>query len=331
MPTNVSRLPSTAILLLGFLVTIIALSCRAHSGSTEPATTQIRTATPAPFRTATSALPPSTTPIATASPQPTPTPAHLQPSPFSQSPLVHSPLTQPTPPSTEVESYRVVGVYPHDRGAFTQGLVYTDGWLFEGTGLRGRSSLRRVALETGEVQQLLALSDEFFGEGITVLGDRIFQLTWQSGTGFVYDKASFSLSETFYYPTEGWGLTDDGERLIMSDGSATLHFLDPSTLTEMYQIQVYDETGPVPRLNELEFIKGEILANIWQTDRVARIDPETGRVLSWIDLSDLLSAEDYEQPVDVLNGIAYDEQGQRLFVTGKLWPKLFEIEILGSE
>jgi glutamine cyclotransferase len=167
-----------------------------------------------------------------------------------------------------------------------------------------------------------------FGEGITIYGDKVFQLTWKAHVGFVYDKDSFELLQDFSYPTEGWGLTHDGERLIMSDGTPTLHFLDPDTLEETGQIQVYDNKGPVTRLNELEYVRGEIYANVWQTDRIARIDPRTGQVTGWIDLAGLLSQEDRSQRVDVLNGIAYDAQLDRLFVTGKLWPKLFEIELM---
>jgi glutaminyl-peptide cyclotransferase len=169
-----------------------------------------------------------------------------------------------------------------------------------------------------------------FGEGIAIYGDRIIQLTWQSHIGLVYDKTSFELLRTFSYPTEGWGLTHDGARLIMSDGTATLHFLDPETFVEVGQVEVYDVDGPVVRLNELEYIGGEIYANIWQTDRIVRIDPQTGQVLGWVDLSGLLSPEDRQQPVDVLNGIAYDPASDRLFVTGKLWPKLFEIELVAA-
>ena len=234
-------------------------------------------------------------------------------------------------PGAPVFTYRVVDVYPHDLNAFTQGLVYEDGVLYEGTGLRGRSTLRRVELETGEVLQLLQISDEVFGEGVTIFGDRIIQLTWQSNVGFVYDKESFELLNDFSYPTEGWGLTHDGERLIMSDGTSTLHFLDPETLKETGRVEVSDNDRPVVRLNELEYIEGEVYANIWQTDRIARIAPDTGRVTGWIDLEGLLSVEDRSAQVDVLNGIAYDAEGDRLFVTGKLWPKLFEIEVVPPE
>jgi len=227
---------------------------------------------------------------------------------------------------TPVYSYRVVAVFPHDARAFTQGLVYDGGDFYEGTGLRGRSSLRKVDLETGEVMQYLALDDQYFGEGVTLFADKLYQLTWQSHIGFIYDKASFQPLATFSYPTEGWGLTHDGQVLIMSDGTPTLHFLDPDTLQELRQVSVHDEHGPVRRLNELEYIDGEVYANIWQTNRIARIDPQTGQVRAWIDLTGLLTPEE-QAAANVLNGIAWDEAGQRLFVTGKLWPKLFQIEL----
>jgi glutaminyl-peptide cyclotransferase len=225
-------------------------------------------------------------------------------------------------------SYNIVNTYPHDRNAFTEGLVFEDGVLYEGTGLYGNSSLRRVDLETGAILQIYELPDQFFGEGITIYGNEIIQLTWQSNVGFVYDKNSFELLQEFNYSTEGWGITHDGTRLIMSDGTSTLHFLDPQTFDEIGQLNVSDDSGPVTRLNELEYIRGEIYANVWQTDLVARIAPETGRVIGWIDLAGLLTAEDRSQPVDVLNGIAYDAETDRLFVTGKLWPKLFEIKLI---
>lgn len=227
--------------------------------------------------------------------------------------------------------YDIVNTYPHDPDAFTQGLVFDDGVLYEGTGLYKQSSLRRVELETGDILQIRELSDQFFGEGITIYGERIIQLTWQSNIGFVYDKNSFELLQEFSYSTEGWGITHDGTRLIMSDGTSTLHFLDPQTFAETGHVEVFDNDGPVTRLNELEYIQGEIYANVWQTDRIARIAPETGRVIGWVDLGGLLSAEDRSQPVDVLNGIAYDAQTDRLFVTGKLWPKLFEIELISPD
>jgi glutamine cyclotransferase len=230
-----------------------------------------------------------------------------------------------------VYGYRVIRSYPHDRQAFTQGLVYEAGELYEGTGIRGQSSLRRVALETGIVRQERVLPEQYFGEGITIFGDRIIQLTWQSRIGFVYDKASFKLLQQFRYPTEGWGITHDGSRLIMSDGTANLYFLEPQTFMEIDRIEVHDDQGPVVRLNELEYVRGDIYANVWQTNRIARIDLLTGRVAAWIDLAGLLSAADRQQRVDVLNGIAYDAENDRLFVTGKWWPKLFEMRIVAPE
>ncbi len=232
-----------------------------------------------------------------------------------------------TPPP--VYGYTVINTYPHDPQAFTQGLVYEDGIFFEGTGLRnGRSSLRRVEIETGTVTQQINLADQYFGEGIVVWEERIIQLTWQANTGFVYDKTTFERLSEFTYPTEGWGITHDGERLIMSDGTATLYFWDPDTLAEIGRVSVYDENGPVVRLNELEYINGEVYANVWQTNEIVRINPETGAVVGVIDLTGILQLpEGYNLPVDVLNGIAYDSEADRLFVTGKLWPSLFEIEL----
>lgn len=227
-----------------------------------------------------------------------------------------------------VYTYNIVNTYPHDRSAFTQGLVFEDGFLYEGTGLYRQSTLRRVELETGDVLQIRELPAEFFGEGITIYGDKIIQLTWQSNVGFVYDKNSFELLQQFNYSTEGWGITHDETCLIMSDGTSTLHFLDPQTFEEIGQLAVFDDNGPVTRLNELEYVQGEIYANVWQTDRIARISPATGRVVGWIDLEGILTAEDRSEPVDVLNGIAYDADTDRLFVTGKLWPKLFEIDLI---
>jgi glutamine cyclotransferase len=226
-----------------------------------------------------------------------------------------------------VYSYNIVNTYPHDPDAFTEGLVFDDGFLYEGTGLLGQSTLRRVELETGAILQVHELPDEFFGEGITIYGNRVIQLTWQSHVGFVYDKASFELLQQFNYSMEGWGITHDGVHLIMSDGTSTLHFLDPLTFEEIGQLAVFDNHGPVAKLNELEYVQGEIYANVWQTDRIAMIAPDTGRVVGWINLSGLLSAEERSQS-DVLNGIAYDAGSDRLFVTGKLWPKLFEIDLI---
>lgn len=206
--------------------------------------------------------------------------------------------------------------------------MFESGFLYEGTGLYGQSTLRKTQLETGKVLQLHDLPADVFGEGITIFGDRLIQLTWKSQLGYVYDKQAFRLVREFGYPTEGWGITHDGKNLIMSDGTATLYFLNPDTFERTRQIEVHNDLGPVTRLNELEYIQGEIYANVWQTDRIARIAPDTGQVLGWIDLNGLLSAQDRITPVDVLNGIAYDAEHDRLFVTGKLWPKLFEIKLI---
>ncbi|MGK7873317.1 MAG: glutaminyl-peptide cyclotransferase [Xenococcaceae cyanobacterium] len=234
-----------------------------------------------------------------------------------------------------VYTYSIVNIYPHDQEAFTQGLIYHNGLLYEGTGLRGKSSLRRVELETGKVLQIRRLNERYFGEGITLWQDRIIQLTWTSQVGFVYNRETFEKLKEFAYRTEGWGITQDGERLIMSDGTDTLYFLDPDTFKEIGSIQVRDQQRPVVKLNELEYINGEIFANVWQTDRIARISPTTGRVLGWIDLTGLLELKPVPgrgNPQNVvLNGIAYDEEGDRLFVTGKFWPKLFEIELVPQE
>jgi glutamine cyclotransferase len=227
-------------------------------------------------------------------------------------------------------SYTVVNEFPHDPAAFTQGFVYENGLFYEGTGLRGESSLREVALESGTVMRVVPLEDAYFGEGIAIVGGRIIQLTWRSKIGFVYNKSTFERIDQFTYPTEGWGLTYDGVQLIMSDGTSFLYFLDPDTFERTNQVQVRGPDGPVIRLNELEYIDGEIYANIWQTARLARIDPTTGDVLGWIDLAGLLPPEDRTGDEDVLNGIAYDPAGDRLFVTGKLWPKVFEIDLVDT-
>jgi len=242
-----------------------------------------------------------------------------------------SPTPGATPGPVQLYSYKILNRYPHDRDAFTQGLVFDRGALFEGTGLNGRSSLRRVDLESGKVLQAHQLSPDYFGEGITVFRDRIIQLTWQSRLGFVYNRDSFQALRTFNYSTEGWGLTHDGKHLILSDGTDTLFFLDPETFAVVRQVRVRDNGAPVTRLNELEYAGGRVYANVWQTDRVAIIDPADGRLSGWIDLSGLLRAEDRVKPVDVLNGIASRGESGRLFVTGKLWPWLFEIEAGSGE
>jgi glutaminyl-peptide cyclotransferase len=233
---------------------------------------------------------------------------------------------RPVPIQYRVE---VVAEYPHDPEAFTQGLVFSNGTLYEGTGLYGESSVREVVLETGEVVRQLDLAPRYFGEGLTVVGDRLVQLTWQDRVGFVYDLDTFELIDEFAYDTEGWGLTYDGARLIMSDGTATLRFLDPTTFEVVGQVVVVDSRGPVRSLNELEFIDGHVWANIWFAERIVIVDPETGWVVGEVDASGLLAPG--ERPADmngVLNGIAWDEADARLVVTGKLWPKLFEIELV---
>jgi glutamine cyclotransferase len=223
-------------------------------------------------------------------------------------------------------TYSIVNRYPHDENAFTQGLVFEDGALYESTGLYGDSTLRRVDLETGEILQLYTLPNQFFGEGITIFENMIIQLTWQSHRGFVYDKHSFDLLQEFDYATEGWGITHDDNQLIMSDGTATLYFLNPETFEKVGQIEVYDN-GPVAGLNELEYIRGEVYANIWVEEKIAIINPQTGQVKGWIDLGGIQDSESQE-PNNVLNGIAYDAKEDRLFVTGKRWPQLFQIELI---
>jgi glutaminyl-peptide cyclotransferase len=239
-----------------------------------------------------------------------------------------TPAVRRSPGGAPIYGYKVVHVYPHDPGAFTQGLIYLDGFLWEGTGLKGRSSIRKVKLETGEVLEKQDLPTQYFGEGITDWGPNLIELTWQAGVGFVYQREGLQLLRSFTYPGEGWGLTHDSTRLIMSDGTSVLRFWYPQTFDELGRLPVTDGGQPVNNLNELEYVKGEIYANVWQTDRIACISPKTGHVDFWIDLSGILPEEDRVVPVDVLNGIAYDAQHDRLFVTGKLWPKLFQIQVI---
>ncbi|MEA1896105.1 MAG: glutaminyl-peptide cyclotransferase [Bacteroidota bacterium] len=225
-------------------------------------------------------------------------------------------------------SYHIVQVYPHDQNAYTQGLVYEKGFIYEGTGQRGSSSLRKIQAESGELQASLNLPPDIFGEGICIYGDKIIQLTWTSGVGFVYDKNSFKFLNKINYATQGWGITTDNKSLIMSDGSNALIFLDPNSYTEKNRLEVFDDKGAVHNLNELEFINGIVYANIYTTDKIAMIDPNSGKVLSYIHLDGLLKEEDHHPGLDVLNGIAWDAERDRLFVTGKNWPKLFEIKIV---
>ena len=233
------------------------------------------------------------------------------------------------PASHHYDTYRIVHVYPHDSSAFTQGLVFVDGHLYESTGLNGKSSLRMVDLTTGRVLQKYDVPPNYFGEGLTDWGSNLVQLTWQAHEGFVYDRFSFSLLRKFQYEGEGWGLTHDKTNLIMSDGTSYLRFLDPKTFKETKRIHVTDEAGhSVDQLNELEYVRGEIYANVWQTDQIVRISPRTGKVLGWVDLTGIIDARELSGQGAVLNGIAYDQKEDRLFVTGKLWPKLFEIRIV---
>lgn len=233
--------------------------------------------------------------------------------------------------STPTYGFRIVNEYPHDAEAFTQGLFFDGRDLFESTGLHGRSSVRRIDLASGKVLQTNELPVFYFGEGITGWQDVLIQLTWQSQVAFVYDKKNLELLRTLPYPGEGWGITYAGALLITSDGSEYLCLRDPVSFAELRRLRVHDQGAPVKLLNELEYVEGEIYANVWRTDRIARISPETGEVFGWIDLGGLKNALHSDRPVDVLNGIAYDAARRRLYVTGKLWPKLFEIEVVGPK
>jgi len=227
------------------------------------------------------------------------------------------------------DGYQIIHTYPHDPQAFTQGLIYVDGHLYESTGLNGRSSLRMVDLTSGQVLQKHELPSEYFGEGLTDWDSTLIQLTWTSHRALVYDRFSFSLERTFTYSGEGWGLTHDALNLIMSDGTAYLSFLDPKSFRVVRRIHVTDDSGQaVDNLNELEYIHDEIYANVWQTDEILRISPRTGKILQRIDLTGIIDKRELHGEGAVLNGIAYDAAGDRLFVTGKLWPKLFEIKIV---
>jgi glutamine cyclotransferase len=283
--------PTTAILLLGAALSLLA-GCGRGTAS----------ATPNPLRTNESLARP-----APASGQPVETNAQLAEIPMYSCQVIH--------------------IWPHDRNAFTQGLVFLDGKLLESTGLYGQSTLRQVELETGKVLRQIPVPNQYFAEGMAVLGGKIFQLTWRHGKGFVYDLETWRREKEFAYAGEGWGLATDGQSLILSDGTEQLRFLDPVTFQVKRTVRVHDHGRPLTKLNELEYVKGEIFANIWTETLVARIDPATGRLLGLIDFSGLLALEDYRERIDVLNGIAYDAKGDRLFVTGKWWPKLFEVRL----
>ena len=224
-------------------------------------------------------------------------------------------------------SYRVIKTFNHDPKAYTQGLFFHNGFLYEGTGQNGSSSLRKVELETGKVIQSNNLEQDYFGEGITLFGDKIYQLTWTSGIGFVYDAETFKRLHTFNYTTQGWGLTTNGNELVMSDGSNTLYFMEPNDFSEVKKVEVFDNYGPQKMLNELEYINGKIWANVYTTNRVVIIDPQSGAVVSEIDFTGILKNSDKTGNEDVLNGIAYDPTSKRIFVTGKNWPKLYQVEI----
>lgn len=224
-------------------------------------------------------------------------------------------------------TFEIVEVFPHDTSAYTQGLAYRDGFLYEGTGRNGQSSLRKVRLKTGEVIRRVDLEPDFFGEGITIIKDRVFQLTWKSGVGFVYDLNSFHLLRRFTYSGEGWGLATNGRDLFLGDGTSEIRVLDSETFQEKRRLRVHEGAIPVDQVNELEFVEGQIYANVWHSNRIARISQQTGEVVGWIDLTGLLSSIYRLEPEAVLNGIAYDPIRKRLFVTGKLWPSVFEVRL----
>jgi glutaminyl-peptide cyclotransferase len=238
-------------------------------------------------------------------------------------------VNEPPKPVAPVGTASVLHAYPHDTAAFTQGLLWHGGYLYESTGREQHSTLRKVELETGKVLEKTDVAPQYFAEGLALLGDKLYQLTWQNQMGFIYGLSDFKQQGTFAYQGEGWGLTTDGTSLILSDGSNQLRFIDPSSYRVTRTISVMDGTEFVNDINELEWVKGEVWANVWHTDRIARIDPQTGKVKAWVDLTGLLDAAQHPDPEAVLNGIAYDAEHDRLFVTGKLWPTLFEIDVPG--
>jgi glutaminyl-peptide cyclotransferase len=243
--------------------------------------------------------------------------------------LACAPATTAQRKPAPVQSYKLIATFPHDPSSFTQGLVFaSDGQMYESTGLQGESTLRRVEIATGKTLQRIDVPSQYFAEGLAMVGDELLQLTWQHKIGFVYDRATFKQKRTFSYPTEGWGIAYDGtSRLVMSDGSDTLTFLDPKTFAPGKKLRVLDAGRPVSNLNELEWIEGEIWANVWMTDRIARISPNTGEVNAWVDLSSLFPQNQRVPPADVLNGIAYDRATRRIFITGKKWPRLYQISV----
>lgn len=327
------------------MIALLAGCAGGGSAPTAPTTAPDSAAEPTAIPTAAPAETPTAAPTAAPAANPTaeaqPAEAGAQPAEAGAQPAqaaatqtaegethAQSPL-EPTAAVNRIPAYtyHVVNTYPHDAGAYTQGLQYIDGQLYEGTGQKGASSLRREVLETGAIEQKIDLSPDYFGEGITVFGDHIWQLTWQENTAFQYDRDSFEVVNQVSYPTEGWGLTTDGKRLIMSDGTDVLYFRDPSTFAELGKLPVRYLGVPLTRLNELEWVDGEIWSNVYQTNYIVRIDPDTGEVVGVIDLTGILDGVPLTGPVDVLNGIAYDAATNRLFVTGKWWPALFEITL----
>ena len=234
-------------------------------------------------------------------------------------------------PAQTTDTYDVLQSYPHDTQAFTQGLIYLDGHLYESTGIRGQSSLRMEDLTTGSILKFHEVPSDYFAEGLTNWGSTLIQLTWETHLALVYDRATFQQLRTFSYTGEGWGLTQDGKSLILSDGTAQLRFLDPATFHELRRITVRDHGKPITQLNELEYIHGQVFANIWHSDRIARISPLDGHVISWIDCSGLLPDSEKVDAESVLNGIAYDAQHDRLFITGKRWPTIFEIKLIPTD
>lgn len=240
------------------------------------------------------------------------------------------PANRPPANANAPAGFQIVNVFPHDPEAYTQGLLFTDGMLLESTGREGQSSLRRVEVQTGKVIKKVEVPEPYFAEGLALLNGKLYQLTWQHGVGFIYDAATFNKLGEFKYSGEGWGLTTDGNSLVLTDGSHRIRFLDPETFAVRKTVSVLDNGRVIDSLNELEYVKGEILANVWHQERIARIDPSTGRVKGWINLTGLREASGATDEEGVLNGIAYDAAGDRLFVTGKLWPKLFEIRLKQS-
>lgn len=229
---------------------------------------------------------------------------------------------------SDAETYRVIRTYPHDPNAFTQGLIYEDGHLYESTGLYGHSTVREVDLQSGNVVQERKLPNQYFGEGLTNWGNTLVQLTWKAHLGFVWDRKTLQLIRTFHYSGQGWGLTQDGHDLILSDGTPTLRYLDPNTFQVVRRLTVTDHGKPVKEINELEYIRGQIWANIWMSNRIARISPATGQVVAWVNLKGIIPDVELRNSNAVLNGIAWDKSSNRIFVTGKLWPELFQIQVV---